>query len=188
MSKLETNQVDPATGTTLTLGTSGDTISIPSGVTIANSGTATGFGGANTPIVSVDMTGSDPTISSGAYTKIQMNTERVDTDNAFDNSTNYTFTVPSGKAGKYFMIGFARISALNGTSDFAVLQLANSDRSTTYNSNVQSGNSGYGFAAITVSCARDLSVGDTVSLFAYGSEEINIADGNCNLTVYKLIE
>ena len=45
MSKIETNQVDPATGTTLTLGTSGDTITIPSGVTIANSGTATGFGG-----------------------------------------------------------------------------------------------------------------------------------------------
>jgi hypothetical protein len=44
MSKLETNQVDPSTGTTLTLGTSGDTIAIPSGVTIANSGTATGFG------------------------------------------------------------------------------------------------------------------------------------------------
>jgi len=43
MSKLETNQVDPATGTTLTLGTSGDTIAIPSGVTIANSGTQTGF-------------------------------------------------------------------------------------------------------------------------------------------------
>ena len=43
MSKLEANQVDPATGTTLTLGTSGDTIAIPSGVTIANSGTATGF-------------------------------------------------------------------------------------------------------------------------------------------------
>ena len=81
-----------------------------------------------------------------------------------------------------------RIQALNGTSDFAVLQLANSGRSTVYNSNVQSGNSGYGFAAITVSCARDLSVGDTVSLFAYGSEEINIADGNCNLTVYKLID
>ena len=51
MSKLETNQVDPATGTTLTLGTSGDTISIPSGVTIANSGTATGFG-AMTPAFS----------------------------------------------------------------------------------------------------------------------------------------
>ena len=65
------------------------------------------------------MTGSDPTISSGAYTKIQMNTERVDTDNAFDNSSNYTFTVPN-KAGKYFFDWICRIQALNlNTSDFA---------------------------------------------------------------------
>lgn len=190
MGTIKATNIEPiANNGTVTLGSSGDTFTVPSGVTVnMSSATQTGVGGANTPIVSVDMTGSDPTISSGAYTKIQMNTERVDTDNAFDNSSNYTFTVPSGKAGKYFMIGFARIQALNGTSDFAVLQLANSGRSTVYNSNVQSGNSGYGFAAITVSCARDLSVGDTVSLFAYGSEEINIADGNCNLTVYKLID
>ena len=46
MSKIFVDQVDPKTATTLTLGTSGDTISIPSGVTIANSGTATGFGDA----------------------------------------------------------------------------------------------------------------------------------------------
>ena len=44
MSTLETNLVQPSTGTTLTLGASGDTINIPSGATIANSGTATGFG------------------------------------------------------------------------------------------------------------------------------------------------
>jgi hypothetical protein len=37
------SMVDPQSGTTLTLGTSGDTISIPAGVTLANSGTATGF-------------------------------------------------------------------------------------------------------------------------------------------------
>jgi hypothetical protein len=43
MSKIEVDKVDPQSGTTLTLGTSGDTIAIPSGVTIANSGTATGF-------------------------------------------------------------------------------------------------------------------------------------------------
>jgi len=43
MSKLEVDQVDPQSGTTLTLGTSGDTITIPSGVTLANNGTATGF-------------------------------------------------------------------------------------------------------------------------------------------------
>jgi len=43
MSKVEVDQVDPQSGTTLTLGTSGDTINIPSGVTLANAGTATGF-------------------------------------------------------------------------------------------------------------------------------------------------
>ena len=101
MSKLETNQVDPATGTTLTLGTSGDTISIPSGVTIANSGTATGFGGTNTPSFYV-VRSSNQTISSASTTKIQFDTEIFDTAGAYDNSTNYRFTVPSGQAGKYY--------------------------------------------------------------------------------------
>ena len=45
MSKIEVDQVDPQSGTTLTLGTSGDTVNFPSGVTITNNGTATGFGG-----------------------------------------------------------------------------------------------------------------------------------------------
>jgi hypothetical protein len=43
--KVFTDQVDPKSGTDLTLGTSGDTVTIPSGVTITNSGTASGFGG-----------------------------------------------------------------------------------------------------------------------------------------------
>ena len=43
MSKIEVDQVDPQSGTTLTLGTSGDTVSVPSGVTLANAGTVTGI-------------------------------------------------------------------------------------------------------------------------------------------------
>ena len=43
MSKIEVDQVDPQSGTNLTLGTSGDSILIPSGVTLANSGTVTGI-------------------------------------------------------------------------------------------------------------------------------------------------
>jgi len=47
MSVLEVNKLTPlASNGTVTMGDSGDTISIPSGVTIANAGTATGFGGA----------------------------------------------------------------------------------------------------------------------------------------------
>ena len=45
MSTLSTNSIVPVTGTTVTLGESGDTISIPAGATITNSGTATNFGG-----------------------------------------------------------------------------------------------------------------------------------------------
>ena len=100
MSKLETNQVDPSTGTTLTLGTSGDTIAIPSGVTIANSGTATGFGGTNTPAFSVKKS-SNQTISTTTTTKMELDSENFDTDNKYDNSTNYRFT--PGVAGKYFL-------------------------------------------------------------------------------------
>ena len=44
MSKLEVNAIEPQSGTTLTVGASGDTIVIPSGATISNQGTAAGFG------------------------------------------------------------------------------------------------------------------------------------------------
>ena len=44
MSEVKVNKVSPRSGTGLQLGDSGDTITIPSGATITNSGTATGFG------------------------------------------------------------------------------------------------------------------------------------------------
>ena len=46
MSEFKSNKISPATGTDVTLGDSGDTFTIPSGATIVNNGTATGFGGA----------------------------------------------------------------------------------------------------------------------------------------------
>ena len=45
MSEIKVNKISPATGTAITLGDSGDTLTVPSGGTIVNSGTATGFGG-----------------------------------------------------------------------------------------------------------------------------------------------
>ena len=40
-------------------------------------------------------------ISNSTFTKVQNNVVLFDTDSAYDNSTNYRFTIPSGKAGKY---------------------------------------------------------------------------------------
>jgi len=112
MSKLETNTIDTVSGTstlqvgstntsTITLGVSGDTINVPSGVTIANSGTATGFA-ANTPAFEAYLGGSGgQSISDNTVTKVQCQTEVYDTDNAYDNSTNYRFTPQT--AGKYLV-------------------------------------------------------------------------------------
>ena len=101
MSTLKVDTILKRSGTgTITLGQSGDTLSIPSGATIANSGTATGFGESNTPAFAVQGTDEQSSVASATYTKVTFNSELKDTDSAFDLSTE-RFTVPSGKAGLY---------------------------------------------------------------------------------------
>ena len=188
MSKLETNQVDPSTGTTLTLGTSGDTIAIPSGVTIANSGTATGLGETNTPAFAVKLSG-DQTISSDTVTKITFDSEIYDTDNAFASNK---FTVPSGKAGKYFINlqsklhvttdyrGVASYIYKNGSS-IEQIRMRAMYNSTLFNDGETQ------FAATGV---LDLSEGDYIEGYGYifspngGTLKI-LAD--CTMTGFKLI-
>ena len=45
MATLFVDKLDPQSGTALEIGSSGDTITIPSGATLTNNGTATGFDG-----------------------------------------------------------------------------------------------------------------------------------------------
>ena len=52
--------------------------------------------------------GAAQTVSDVTNTVVQYNTESFDTDSAYDTST-YRFTVPSGKAGKYFFSAHAYI-------------------------------------------------------------------------------
>ena len=117
------NNIINESGNTITVGASGDTISIPSGATIANSGTATGFGGANTPAFFVELSSSQSGVSDDTFTKVTFNNEEFDTASAFDSSTNYRFTVPSGEAGKY--VFFAQVdvdSESNSNLDNSTLQ------------------------------------------------------------------
>ena len=97
MSTLETNLIQPATGTALQVGASGDTITVPSGATIVNSGTATGFGD-NTPAFSVYIN-SDQTLSDNTDTLADFDTETYDTDSVY-NTTTKRFVAPAD--GKYF--------------------------------------------------------------------------------------
>jgi hypothetical protein len=95
------NNIINESSDTITIGASGDTITIPSGATIdLSSATQTGVGGVNTPAFHAYPTGSRQTVGHATYTKVTMTAESFDTDNAFASSR---FTVPSGKGGKYFI-------------------------------------------------------------------------------------
>jgi len=101
MGTIKTTNIETITGSgTLTIGQSGETINIPSGCTITNNGTQTGFGGTMTPAFHVSLSAIQQTTDL-ATTKVQFDTESFDTDNCFDNSTNYRFTPTV--AGKYFI-------------------------------------------------------------------------------------
>ena len=88
-SEIKANKISPATGTAFTLGDSGDTFTIPSGATLANSGTATGFGVSN-DFVTVRLN-VDQSITRNTITKIQYDTEVFDANGWFDSTTNYRF-------------------------------------------------------------------------------------------------
>jgi hypothetical protein len=92
MATLFVDKLDPQSGTALEIGTSGDTITIPSGATLVNSGTATGF---NNPAFYAYLS-SDQTINNTTTTEVTFDTEVYDTNSDFA-SNIFTPTV----AGKY---------------------------------------------------------------------------------------
>ena len=130
MSLLNVNTIEPSTGTAITLGASGDTITVPSGATITNSGTATNFA----PIgISSSMTsGSGLAIDSAGHVTMPLqscfsaynnlaqsnvtgddtmytvlfDTERFDLNGDFASNT---FTAPV--TGKYFVHGAISLDA-----------------------------------------------------------------------------
>ena len=110
---LKVSNIETSSGSgTITLGQSGETISVPSGATInLSSATQTGVGGVNTPAFFATLS-ADQSLSDTSATKVQVNNEIYDTAGAYDNSSNYRFTPQT--AGKYFVYGGIMI---NGDQD-----------------------------------------------------------------------
>ena len=146
MSTLKVDTILKRTGTgTITVGQSGDTISIPSGATITNSGTASGF--APTGITSNMTSGTGMTLNSdGSINKplqpcfyatvtgesrsgmdsestMKYATEVFDVGSDYNNST-YTFTAPV--TGKYQFNITLGVSGLSSGNDIYIrLQTSN---------------------------------------------------------------
>ena len=183
---------------TITLGQSGETVTIPTGATITNSGTATGFGGANTPSFSVYASSGISNISSGTETLVPFNTENYDTDNAFTNtSSNYKFTVPSDKAGKYFFQASVLNSGQNNNDLWLVRVQLRKNGSVVFKPEwrfAQSSSNGeevHSFNAQVQGCL-DLAVGDYIQIYSetYGKTGgYNISSGQSSVwfTGFKLL-
>ena len=115
MGTLKTTNIQSISGSgTVNLGTSGETIAIPSGVTIANSGTATGFDG----LSDVSQWRLNATTNSGSNAVVSANWEEVDYANyerigsALTQSSG-VFTFPS--TGKWFIL--SSFYLITGTGD-----------------------------------------------------------------------
>jgi len=192
MGTIKTTNIEPiADNGTVTLGSSGDTFTIPSGVTMVNNGTQTGFGGTNTPNFKVSNT-SNQSLSNATLTKLTFDTEDFDSDNAFASNK---FTVPSGKAGKY-AITFQVF--MEGTNDIRVMRgyvykngsaLPDIQSRLVFNSNLIDAGSPVGFI---VSGVLNLSVSDYLEAYVYiyntagGTYQANAV--NNIFQGYKIIE
>jgi len=164
MSILKVNTIQDKGGNTIISSDGSGTLTLPSGLKM-------------TPNFFV-YRNSAQSISSATYTKVQFNVENIDTDNAFDNSTNYRFTVPSGKDGKYFIFTTVEGSALSA-SQFKYQNVAIYKNGSVYinhlmhmeNSNTQQGH-GNTYAIM------DLVAGDYLEVYtriadSSGSPQIN---------------
>ena len=121
MGTIKTTNIEPiADNGTVTLGSSGDTFTLGSGVVQSN---------LMYPAFHANLS-SDQSVSDNTYTKIQFNSETIDTNNAYDNSTNYRFTVPSGQGGKYYIYVSSRsyASATSNLQDAYVAIYKNGSR------------------------------------------------------------
>lgn len=181
MGTLFVDKLDPQSGTSLEIGSNGDTMTVPSGATldVASGGTldltgatVTGFTSGISdlsPMFSVRQTGT-VNVSDNTYTKVAWNSELVDTDNAFASDK---FTVPSGKAGKYFLyVMLLGQGANNNTMNVYYLNIyKNGSRLAMNEGDYRS----YAIrkATQTVTTVQDLAVGDYLEVYV----GIDVASG-----------
>lgn len=138
--------------------------------------TVANFG--NTPAFSVYLT-NDQVISNATVTKITLDAESFDTDNAFASNR---FTVPAGKAGKYLFIG--TITFVNLTDNDEGQVRIHKNGSLVQGSAYFTGQNGT--VTYQVSTVETLAVSDYIELFAYQVSGGNIsADGGVEYTNLK---
>ena len=132
-------------------------------------------------------------ISNATYNKAQYDSKSWDTDNAFDNTTNYRFTVPSGKAGKYAFYSTVFFDDIN-SGQLGILRpykngssISNSPGPAQLNQVYSSGSAHNIY--VNYYGVLDLAVGDYIEMFLYQNTgaAINARSTNTQFGGYRII-
>ena len=123
----------------------------------------------NTPAFSGYLSAAQ-TISDATTTKAQINAVTVDTDSGFDTSTNYRYTVPTGKGGKY-IISYG-IGARSTNNDIFVAEgflykNGSQFQTISINNNLASNAAHRSLGLSSGFLVMDLVAGDYLEVFAY---------------------
>ena len=139
----------------------------------------------NTPSFAAEQSGSQ-SISNDANVKLQCDTENWDTDSAYDNSTNYRFTVPSGKGGKYYIQAHVQIPGIDA-NEFGQIFI-NKNGTTIEQSRVreQKASADRIFQMITA-ITYSLAEGDYIEVYVYQNSGDAQSATNGYFTAHRLI-
>ena len=154
-------------------------------------------GGKNTPAV-MAYANSNQTISDNTLTKVEFDAEEYDTDDAFDKDTNYRFTVPTGKGGKYFIHASLYLYGNNNDEKLKAFDIYKNGASVRRTELFSQHSTGQGSGGNTSNSAvLDLSAGDYIEI--YGKVDVNSGTANIYgatatnsrytvLHIFKLVE
>ena len=192
-SEIKANKISPATGTAFQFGDSGDTFTVPSGVTLTNSGTASGFGD-EAQYFFARMTGSNQNVNDNTATKININNEVLDNKSIFD-TTNNKLVITADTAGIWEISGQVaghQITTSYLLRVFALLYKNGSSLGDAYDSlHDIDGPFGLGFTTQSVSAIVSLASGDYVELFgqvarSYGSGQNEVMQRGTNFFGHRI--
>ena len=198
MGTVYVDKLDPQSGTALEIGSSGDTITIPSGATITNSGTASGFApvGISSSMTSgsglaIDSAGhvtmplqsafnarsnANQTVATSDNTTVVLGTEVFDQNNDFSSNT---FTAPV--TGRYQLNG--QVVATGIEDEYLYFRIVTSNRNYGGVHQVPS-TSGAEYEMISTSCLADMDAGDTAYLEVNSETDTSfeLRDGECQFS------
>jgi hypothetical protein len=120
----------------------------------------------NTPAFNVRMN-TLQSISHETDTLVAFDTEIYDTDSAFDNTaSNYKFTVPSGKAGKYYFFASTNLDAVSAANLQNCQMYFYKNGSVQHKISTNFNSNDIKAYQATLSTTFDLSAGDYVQVYA----------------------